>query len=318
MLDLDKLKSQSKGRWVSILRALGVDIREDGKHGPCVMCGGKDRMRFDDKGGMGGYYCNHCGAGDGFALIQGVLGIDFNDAMKAVASIVGGCEKNPTLKEKRITPEQLRKMFEGGNKATCDDLTGTYLKARGLKNVPPESLWFSPKCWEAETKKEQNAMLGVFQMPDSTAVCVHRTYIDSDGNKLDIKSPKKLSPSLVKNISGGAIRLYPADGGILGVAEGIETAIAAHEDIGIPVWAAVSSTLMENFIPPENVNHVVVIADNDANFTGQKAAYVLANKLSVKHKKKVSVYVPLSPGDDWLDVFNNQKDFDGDNQRATQ
>ena len=313
MLDFDGVKQSSVGRWTSIFRALGISVREDGKHGPCPACEGKDRFRFDDKDGRGTYFCNSCGAGDGFELVQKVLGIEFKEAIKAVGTVVGNCEKNAIPKEKKITQEQLRKIFAGGSKATSEDLVGIYLKNRGLSVVPRESLWFSRDCWESETKKEHNAMLGVFQMPDGKAVCVHRTYLSPDAEKLDIKSPKKITPALVDNISGGAIRLFETDGDILGVAEGIETAIAAHEDLGIPVWSCVNSTLMENFVPPNDVKHIVVIADNDKNFAGQKSAYVLANRIRIKYKKDATVYVPLEPGQDWLDVIIKQKKFNQQN-----
>ena len=42
----------AQGRWRSILAVLGADEKTlSGKHGPCPMCGGRDRFRFDDKEG---------------------------------------------------------------------------------------------------------------------------------------------------------------------------------------------------------------------------------------------------------------------------
>ena len=51
----------ARGRWPSILQALGVDpkfLRNE--HGPCPHCGGKDRFRFDDRLN-GSFFCSHCG-----------------------------------------------------------------------------------------------------------------------------------------------------------------------------------------------------------------------------------------------------------------
>src|SRR5690348_13963485 len=54
---------RARGRWREILPCLGVETRYlTNKHGPCPLCGGKDRFRFDDKNGDGTYYCNQCGA----------------------------------------------------------------------------------------------------------------------------------------------------------------------------------------------------------------------------------------------------------------
>jgi hypothetical protein len=46
----------------------------------------------------------------------------------------------------------------------------------------------------------------------------------------------------VESVRGGAVRLFqPTDR--LGIAEGIETAIATHELFGLPTWATISSTI---------------------------------------------------------------------------
>ena len=60
----------AQGRWQGILAELGLSDYLSGKHGPCPICGGKDRFRWDNKGGNGTYFCNQCGAGDGFKLLQ--------------------------------------------------------------------------------------------------------------------------------------------------------------------------------------------------------------------------------------------------------
>ncbi|MCK4788895.1 MAG: toprim domain-containing protein [Desulfobacteraceae bacterium] len=309
-INFDDVKSRAQGRWISIFRALAIDVREDGRHGPCPACspGDKksDRFRLDrDSAERGTWFCSQCNpqAGDGISLVQKVMDIDFKEAMAAIAQVVGGCEKNAVPKENRITSEQLRAMFDKAKKITGNDPASKYLESRGLKVFPGNALWYTPECWEVETREKQRAMFGVFQMPDSTAVCIHRTYLSMENDKLDIKSPKKLSPALVGNVSGGAIRLFPLAGKILGIAEGIETAIAAHQDLNIPVWAGVSAQIMEGFVPPDEIDHLVVIADNDRNFAGQKAAYSLANKVVVQYKKTAEVMVPVKPGDDWLDQY---------------
>ena len=69
MGDRIDVRTAAQGRWRDILQSLGMDERSlSGKHGPCPMCGGKDRFRFDDKDGRGTYFCSGCGAGDGVKL----------------------------------------------------------------------------------------------------------------------------------------------------------------------------------------------------------------------------------------------------------
>ncbi len=304
MIDFDNVKQNAKGRWVSIFRALGIDCREDGKHGPCPVCGGDDRFRMDDKDGRGTWYCSQCEkqSGDGISLVQGVLGVDFKEAMTAVAGVVGGCEKNAVPREKpKMTKEKLREMFSESARVTENDLVGAYLKGRGL-SLFPSTLWHSPKCWEPETKANVNAMLAVFSMPDTSVACLHRTFINKLG-KMDINSPKKLTPTCVNNISGGAIRLFDPDDGTIAIAEGIETAIAVTEYIGIPCWSVVSSEIMKTFEPPEGINTIVICGDNDKNFAGQAAAYHLGKRLITK-KYNATVMIPEKTGTDFLDELN--------------
>jgi len=163
----------------------------------------------------------------------------------------------------------------------------------------PKTLRYHPKCYEPETKKEHPAMLVLFSLPDGTAVTMHRTWIGPDNGKLQIEHPKKVLPP-IRKMTGGAVRLYPQAEHI-GVCEGIETAIALHIATKVPVWPCLGTSLLESFIPPDGVKSVIVYGDNDANFAGQKAAYALANRLSLDGIT-VDVDIPDIRGD-FLDQF---------------
>jgi len=304
-IDFDTVREQSCGRWLSIFRALGIDVREDGKHSPCPSCKGKDRFRVDSNvAERGSYYCSQCDPGDGFSLVMKVLCVDIKEAMEAVAGVVGVCEKTSVPKESKMTPEIMRSIFNGSNPATFDDVAGGYLKNRGL-SVMPEDVQYMDKCWEPETKKNQHALLALVRLPDGRATTMHRIFLSSESNKLNIESPKKMLPTLF-GTNGAAIRLFTATDTV-GICEGIETAIAVREDMNIPTWACISTSIMETFEPPPNIKKVIIFADNDKNFAGQKSAYVLANRLIIKYKLSVDVFVPEVPGDDFLDQFLRQK-----------
>src|SRR5262252_7684935 len=81
---------RARHRWREILPRLGIETRFlTNKHGPCPICGGKDRFRFDDKNGTGSYYCNQCGAGGGVILLQKLHGWDFKMACDEIDKIIG-------------------------------------------------------------------------------------------------------------------------------------------------------------------------------------------------------------------------------------
>jgi putative DNA primase/helicase len=137
------------------------------------------------------------------------------------------------------------------------------------------------------------AMLAPVVGPDGELRSVHRTYLGT----VPGKRKKLLSPVG----AGAAVRLFePTDQ--LGIAEGIETAIAAHELFGVPTWATISASIMEGFDPPAGVRRLVIFGDNDSKFGGQKSAYTLAHRL---HRElAIEVKIPTERGADWLDVLN--------------
>jgi len=305
----DKVKEDAVGRWPGIFQSLGIEVG-DGRHTACPICGGTDRFRMDDKQGSGSWYCNSEGAGDGWALIQKVLGIDFKEALKTVSEIIGGVSKDTKLKEKSFsTPEQLREWFTGSKIVSPGDPVHRYLTGRKLTKIP-QLLRYHPALWEKETHQNQKAMLAVVMSNENEAVTMHRTFIDADGEKLKIKKCKKVLSCLRgKTITGGACRLFPLDSRkSLGVAEGIETAIATTQYFGIPTWSSVSAGGMASFIPPKGIEELVIFGDNDKSYAGHKAAYALAHQAVVQFKiPKINIHIPDEIGTDWADFVARLK-----------
>ena len=298
----------ARGRWRSILTVLGMDERAlSGKHGPCPMCGGRDRFRFDDKDGRGTFYCSGCGAGDGVALAMGITGLSFRDVAREIERIAGTVR--PTTARSERTDEDklsaLRRAYRESRPIEREDEACLYLAGRGLRlHDLPESI----RTHSGMAYLDDGKVLGTFPVmlatvtsPTGKAVSMHRTYIQ-DGRKAPVPSAKKLMQGLP--LAGAAIRLTPISR-TLGIAEGIETAIAAAELFEVPVWSCISTAGIESFEPPEGVRHVIVFADNDRNFAGQAAAYRAAHRLALKGCE-VEVCIPPTAGD-WLDELNRQR-----------
>ena len=63
-------------------------------------------------------------------------------------------------------------------------------------------------------------------------------------------------------MGAGAVQLaWPDD--VLGIAEGIETALSAAQLFGIPTWACLGASRMATVKIPDSVKTVRIFADND-------------------------------------------------------
>jgi len=286
----------AKGNWRSILISLGVGEQYlRNRHGPCPICGGKDRFRWDDQHGQGGYICGSCGGGDGFALAQKVTGLSFREIAAVIEQQAGQRgdwdQKQDDLEDIRQR-NALRRVWEGSGEPKADGPVGRYLGQR------VGCLWPSNAIREAIHKGSPLMVCRILNAEGNRVVNLHLTAITWDGRKRDIVQPKKVMPGKLPD--GCAIRLGPTKA-VMGVAEGIETAISAAIMFDMPVWACVNGNLLAKWIPPQEAEQITVFGDNDVNFTGQAKAFHLANRLEVQFKRRVQVMIPPTAGEDWND-----------------
>jgi len=84
-----KTVERAQGRWREILPQLGIETRFlRNKQGPCPICGGRTRFRFDDLDGRGTWFCNHCGAGAGLRLVMECNAWDFKTAVDEIDRLI--------------------------------------------------------------------------------------------------------------------------------------------------------------------------------------------------------------------------------------
>jgi len=152
------------------------------------------------------------------------------------------------------------------------------------------------------------AIIAAIKDLEGNIITLHRTYLTPTGYKATVESARKMMTLPAdKTVTGHAIQLggRPVDG-VLGVAEGLETALSVIKCYGIPTWSAVSATILANFEPPEGVHTLIIWADRDRSLTGQKVAQALKNKME---EKGINTYImiPMRPimgkSVDWNNVL---------------
>jgi putative DNA primase/helicase len=296
------LWERAQGRWRSILPALGIDPRYlTGKHGPCPVCGGRDRFRFDNKQGAGTWICTHCGAGQGIKLAMMFTGItDFKEIAVKIEAVIGRSPAEPAKSERseaahRAAMNQLRR---GSRPIRAGDHVDRWMQRRGLGALS------YPTCLRSHAGLRHSGppvsvhpgMIAMVSSASGKPVMIHRTFLTPDGTKAPVEKPRMFCAGKVP--AGSAVRLATA-AKVMGVAEGIETALAATKLFEVPTWAALSDRGVETFEPPPAVERLVIFGDHDANGAGQRAAYSLASRLRIK----VEVKIPDIPDTDWNDVL---------------
>ncbi len=282
---------RAMGQWVEILPHFGVSPKLLNKRNqPCPVCGGKDRFRFTDKEGRGTYYCNQCGPGNGFTLIKKVAGLDFKDAATKIDELLGDAGPIEIKKDdERSSRKAMKELWDGAVVPAADSSVGLYLGGRLGR------FWKS-----AAIRQSGHNMIARISDPSDRGVNMHITYLTKEGRKADVEVQKRIMRGTLP--SGCAIRLWDAQE-VMGIAEGIETAMSAAVLFRMPVWAAVNSVTLAKWEPPAIAKKVVIFGDNDLSFTGQAKAYELANRLAVRNGIEVVVEIPTVAGTDWNDVL---------------
>jgi putative DNA primase/helicase len=131
----EEIHARIGSKWPDVLERLGVDRRFlTGRHGPCPICDGTDRFRFDNKWGRGSWYCSNCKSNDAFALLMGIRGWDFATARQQVLA-AAGLQANQAVRERQLSCAQQRAPAAALSKPTNRVLRVAH-ESRSLESCP--------------------------------------------------------------------------------------------------------------------------------------------------------------------------------------
>jgi putative DNA primase/helicase len=130
------LRDRTRGRWLSILTAIGIDRSYlTRKNGPCPLCpGGRDRWRFLDSDGNGTWICTHCGAGSGTDLVMKFTGLPFKEAAQKIEAVIGEARVEAPRRERDQAHARagLNGLWRHTAPVRRGDPTDLWLRARGV------------------------------------------------------------------------------------------------------------------------------------------------------------------------------------------
>lgn len=325
--------------WHSKLVAVGIDsgcLKKEA--GPCPLCydgkRGARRFRFDNKGGLGTWYCQSCGPGNGFTLIERYTGNSKVEILKFLANGSSGLESDKPIQRFTFTdldfnPEQIaknRKQLSAvsvkGVALDGNDPVSIYLRDRvpgcDLSKINPD-IFLHPGLPFYEEKEGGGVVKrGVFPAMVARAVdanrrpiTLHRTYLTAAGTKAPVKDPKKQMKG-IRKLDGAAIRLIEVpESRVLGLTEGIENglAVATGYRYRLNVWSLLNCVnLSLADIPLGRFDKIIIFADHDKvnEKTGYRPGEHYANLLRTRLQEMgfdVVIKMPPQEGIDFADIW---------------
>jgi hypothetical protein len=142
---------------------------------------------------------------------------------------------------------------------------------------------------------------------------IHRIYLTEDGHKIDFDNHPLLSAKMMMTggvgceVTGCSVLIDPAGTPVIGVAEGLETALAVKFATGMPMQCTINAGLLGNWIAVSGTKVVVIWEDKDRSKTGEKMADKLEESLVEQGIRVIRMVPPLDLNGkksvDWLDVL---------------
>ena len=257
---------------------------------PCPLCGPERRSPANRKRkvlriwrtehGFTSYYCARCGASV-YALANGLKIEPRRCPVADEARVAGAILPTQEDADQQARIEIALKLWDAavplrscpGNRGEPIVTTGwLYLIERRGFHV---GLLDNDLAHALRWHEGVGAVIALMTDPLTGEPCgIHRTFINPDGTKRDRKMLGK----------AGVVRVSP-DKNLqqLGLAEGVEDALAVLLSGFEPVWAATSAGGIARFPVIAGVKHLIVFGDNDE--AGAGAAHRVAYRYRFAHKR---------------------------------
>lgn len=133
-----QISAAARGKWPVILQMLRIDVPENGRHGSCPKCGGKDRFRLDDLDGRGTWICSQCGNGDGLDLVKLMTGYGVRKAAQEVAQVlnVPDVQELPVKPARQKAPKRDMSLTVAALMKESHTGESPYLNGKGFAGYP--------------------------------------------------------------------------------------------------------------------------------------------------------------------------------------
>jgi len=259
---IDRALTDCQGRWRDILHGYGCQLPSGRNHGPCPLCGGKDRFRFDDKDGRGTWFCNHCGSAGGLKLLSLYIGKSTLDTAKELVNDA------PVMPVRRtFTPDVRQKNTEQAKKGAATMLAAAikrphpYMDKKGLGGD-----------WLVNGER-MAARDGFIEIGELLLVPAYKNGELINMQKIKVDGEKR-------PITGGDMQgvYHPIEGktNMIAIVEGYATGVTVNKLTGAMTYCAFQTgnlAAVAKYVRERHQNSkIVFFADHDEHGAGQKYA----------------------------------------------
>ncbi|AGN89460.1 DNA primase [Serratia phage Eta] len=294
---IDRVLREYNGAWRQTLEGYGCKLPNGRHHGPCPVCGGKDRFRFDDKDGRGTWFCSQCDtqSGGGLLLLSRYLG---KPTIEVAKELIGQDMPRTIapVRKHSATDEQMRDELRKRAKRGAEMLmehsqqaSHPYMDGKGLHG---EWLVNSQIMMGADQERiEPGALLLVPVYKNGELVNVQK--ISAEGKKRPIYGGDM----------SGVCHVISGTGKIVAITEGFATGVTVNRMTNATTYVAFNTgnlmaiTAQARAENPDS--NVVIFADNDEHGAGLK----YAEEASVPVNAKIALPPEVGDWDDYRQKY---------------
>lgn len=291
---IDRVLREFQGAWRQTLEGYGCHLPSGRHHGPCPVCGGKDRFRFDDKDGRGTWFCSQCEpqSGGGLLLLARYLG---KPTIEIAKELLGQShERSRAPVRIRASDDQIRK----ANHEQARRGAAMLLASAVMRQHP----YMDRKGLAGEWLTNGDPIMGKEGIIEPESLLLVPAYkADGDGSAL-VNMQKITTDGTKRPLFGGDMTsvYHKLDGHTkcIGIAEGFATGVTVHRCTGATVYCAFNTGNLAAVAAWVASQHpgvsIVIFADNDEHGAGEKYAKEAAAPINA------TVAMPAEVGD-WDD-----------------
>lgn len=258
--------------------------------------------------GTNGAVLLQCFGGCGVVQIAHSIGIELGDLFDARTALLAAPLPRPApvpkLRDERRTPlvGWAATLFRDDCRSVKDatsNVAAQYLRARRCCLPPADGdLRWHPNLRHPSGYRGPALVALVSDARTREPMSIHRTWIQANGRKAEIDSPRLLLSGHAK--VGGVIRLWPDESvsAGLGIAEGVETALSLAHAMP-PVWSLIDAGNLAAFPVLSGISALTIAADHDP--AGRKAATACGERWAAAGAA-VRVVLPPQAGHDLNDL----------------